>query len=126
MRIVLAAVASLLLSVVSAQADKAVLSGKPLIVYHVAAVNPDCTSTGEMVLRVTEAPEHGRISIRHTGVFPDFPASNVRSACNRRRIPGVEAIYVSQRGYVGPDSVGLLAIGPLGRAWQMTVSIHVM
>ena len=126
MRVVVAVIASLLLSAGAARAEKVVPSGKPLILYQISAVNPDCTSTGEVVMRVAQAPEHGRVSIRHTGVFSNFPASNVRSACNGRRTPGTEAIYVSQRGYLGWDTVVLESFGPLGRGIRTTVQIHVM
>jgi hypothetical protein len=126
MRFVLGVVVALLLSAGAAQAEKVVPSGKPLILYRVSAVNPDCTSAGEMVLRVAQGPEHGRVSIHHAGVFSEFPASNVRSACNGRRTRGVEATYVSQRGYLGWDTVVLESFGPLGRGWRTTIQIHVM
>ena len=116
----------LLLSIVSAQADKAAASGKPLKLYHAYATNPDCSSAGAVVLRITQPPAHGRVSIGHTGVFPTFAESNLRNACNRRRVPGVQATYVSQRGYVGPDSVGLQAIFPSGQERSVTIAINVM
>jgi hypothetical protein len=116
----------LLLSIVSAQADKAVASGMPLQLYHAYATNPDCTSAGTVVVRVAQPPAHGRVSIQHTGVFPNFPASNPRSACNRRRVPGVQVIYTSQRGYTGPDLVVLQALFPAGRGVTVTAAIHVM
>ncbi len=125
MRIALA-VLGLLLSVVSAHADKAVASGRPLQLYHAYSTNPDCSSAGTVVLRVTQPPLHGRVSISHTGVFPNFPESNLRNVCNRRRVPGVQAIYVSQRGYVGPDFVVLQALYPAGRGRNITISISVM
>ncbi len=125
MRVVLVLV-GLLLSVSAALADKAVASGRPLILYHTYATNPDCSSVGPIVMRVAQGPEHGRVSIHHAGIFPNFPAANVRSACNRRRVPGVEATYVSQRGYVGSDLVVLQVLYPMGRSLQVTVPIHVM
>ena len=125
MRIVLA-VLGLLLSIVSAQADKAVASGRPLKLYEAYATNPDCTSAGAIVLRVAQPPGHGRVSINQAGVFPSFPQSNPRSACNRRRVPGVQATYVSQRGYLGPDLVVLQALFPSGRGVNITVAIRVM
>jgi len=125
MRIALA-VLGLLLSVVSAQADKAVASGRPLKLYHAYSTNPDCSSAGAVVLRVTQPPQHGRVSISQTGVFPNFPESNLRNACNRRRVPGVQATYVSQRGYLGPDFVGLQALFPNGRERSVMISINVM
>ena len=91
MRIVLTSL-GLLLSVVAARADKVVASGRPLMLYEAYSTNPDCSSAGQVVLRVAQSPEHGRVSIRQTGVFPRFPEANPRSACNRRRVPGVQAI----------------------------------
>jgi hypothetical protein len=116
----------LLVSIKAAHATKVVASGRPLLLYQAWATNPDCTSAGTVVLRVSQAAQHGRVSIRQTGVFPRFPESNVRSACNRRRVPGVEAVYVSQRGYLGDDLVVLEALFPAGRGVRVTVPIRVM
>lgn len=116
----------LLLSVASAQADKVVASGKLLLLYEAYSTNPDCSSAGNVVLRVAQSPEHGRVSIRQTGVFPRFPEANPRSACNRRRVPGVQATYTSQRGYLGPDFVVLEALFPAGRGVRMRFPIRVM
>ncbi|MCP3475028.1 hypothetical protein NLM33_32415 [Bradyrhizobium sp. CCGUVB1N3] len=125
MRIVLSIVASLM-SAGLAQADKVVASGRPLMLYQAWSTNPDCTSAGAVVLRVAQGPEHGRVAIRQTGVFPRFAESNVRSACNRRRVPGVQAIYTSQRGYLGSDLVILEALFPAGRGVKVTLPIRVM
>jgi|EndMetStandDraft_6_1072998.scaffolds.fasta_scaffold344677_2 hypothetical protein len=125
MRIVLTCL-GLLLSVVSAQADKVVASGRPLMLYEAYSTNPDCSSAGQVVLRVAQSPEHGRVNIRQTGVFPRFPEVNPRSACNRRRVPGVQAIYVSQRGYLGTDYVVLEALFPAGRGVRIRLPIRVM
>lgn len=119
-------VVGLLLSMGSAQAEKIAASGRPLMLYYAYATNPDCTSAGAVVLRVAQAPEHGRVSIHPAGVFPRFPESNLRSVCNRRRVSGMQATYVSQRGYVGADSVVLEAIFPAGRAVRITLPIRVM
>jgi len=101
------------------------IPGKPLILYRTASANPDCTSAGEVVIRVTEAPRYGRVSISRSGVFLNFPASNPRSVCNHRRIPGTVATYVAQRGYAGPDSLSLEAIYPTGELRQGSFQIMV-
>jgi hypothetical protein len=116
----------LLALMASAHAEKVVASGRPLLLYSVYSTNPDCTSAGAVVLRVAQPPEHGRVSIRQTGVFPRFAESNLRSVCNRRRVPGIQATYVSQRGYVGSDSVVLEALFPAGRGVRVTLPIRVM
>ena len=126
MRIVLSVVAALLLSTGAAYAGKVVASGRPLMLYQASATNPDCTSAGAVVLRVAQAPEHGRVAIRKTGVFPRFAESNIRSVCNRRRVPGVEAVYTSQRGYLGSDTVVLEALFPAGRGVRVVIPIQVM
>lgn len=125
MRIALV-VLGLLVSMASAQAAKVVASGRPLMLYHAYYTNPDCTSGGAVVMRVSQAPEHGRVSIRPTGVFPRFPESNIRNVCNRRRVPGMEATYVSQRGYLGSDLVVLEVLFPNGRGQRVTLPIQVM
>jgi hypothetical protein len=116
----------LLVSAASAHAEKVVASGRPLILYQAYATNPDCTSVGPVVVRVAQPPEHGRVSIRQAGVFPRFPEANLRSACNRRRVPGVEATYVSQRGYTGSDFTVLEVLFPAGRGVRVTLPIRVM
>ena len=119
-------VLTLLLSLSAAHATKFVASGRPLKLYHAYSTNPDCTSAGTAVLRVAQGPEHGRVTIRHTGLFPRFSEANPRSVCNRRRVPGVEAVYVSQRGYLGADLVVLEVLFPAGRGERVTLSIQVM
>ncbi|HVX75236.1 MAG TPA: hypothetical protein VHB49_03850 [Bradyrhizobium sp.] len=126
MRVVWIVLGLLLSSASAAQAEKVVASGRPLMLDEAYATNPDCSSAGAVVMRVAQAPEHGRVSIRRAGVFPRFPASNPRSVCNRRRVPGMRATYVSQRGYVGPDFVVLEVLFPAGRGVRVTLPIRVM
>ena len=109
-----------------AHAAKVVASGRPLMLYQAYATNPDCTSAGTVVLRVAQSPEHGRVAIRQTGVFPRFTENNVRNVCNRRRVPGIEAVYTSQRGYLGSDTVVLEALFPAGRGVRVVIPIQVM
>jgi hypothetical protein len=116
----------LLLSMASAHAEKVVASGRPLLLYQAYATNPDCTSAGTVVVRVAQPPEHGRVDIRQTGVFPRFPESNLRNVCNRRRVPGVEATYVSRRGYIGSDFTVLEVLFPAGRGVSVRLPIRVM
>ena len=125
MRMVLI-ILGLVVSMASAHAAKLVASGRPLLLYSASATNPDCTSAGEVVVRVAQPPEHGRVTIRRTGVFPRFPEANPRSMCNRRRVSGVQATYVSQRGYTGSDMVVLEVLFPAGRGVRVTLPIRVM
>src|SRR5262245_18209943 len=105
MRILLAAFAVWLFSAASTMADTTyALSGVPITLFQASSTNPDCTANGMPTVRITQDPQHGRLTITRGAVFAYFPPSNARSACNRRRVPGVTLRYISQRGYTGTDT----------------------
>ncbi|MBR1135520.1 MAG: hypothetical protein EKK32_15600 [Bradyrhizobiaceae bacterium] len=116
----------LLLSAVAAHAERVIPSGKQLILFNATSVNPDCSALGNVEVRVAQGPEHGKVSIRRTRVFPNYAAVNLRSACNARRVAGVLVTYVSQRGYVGDDLVVIEVFFPNGRAQRTTIAIRVV
>jgi len=117
MRATVIAFAALSLSVGAADAansTKVAAAGKPLILFQAYSANPDCTATGAITMKTLVAPEHGRVTFQRTGVFPTFPSWNVRERCNTRRVPGIKAIYTSQRGYQGIDRLAVEVIYPNG------------
>jgi hypothetical protein len=118
--------AILLLSISTAHAQtKTVIAGKPFRLDFAYSTNPDCTTTGDVVIRVTSPPSNDSVSISKRSVFPNFPASNIRSACNSRRVPGTIATYIARRGYTGPDTVSLESIFPSGLPRQQTYYLTV-
>jgi hypothetical protein len=128
MRIVIATGLALALSSGVAEAGyftKAAAAGKPLILYQVVSINPDCSAFGAVTVKVIESPEHGRVSIGRPSVFARFPPGNPRERCNTRRVPGTVATYVSQRGYQGPDRVIIETISATGGFVRHTFSIVV-
>jgi len=121
-----AALVGLLVTASTVQAQSlTAIAGHPVKLYTGYSTNPDCTSEGDLQVRVTQAPQHGRITVKTAGVFPNFPASNVRSACNRRRVPGVLVHYVSERGYSGFDQLGFQVIFPNGASRTFSGSVTV-
>jgi hypothetical protein len=125
-----AGVAAIFISVIwpggaSAQATYNVAAGHQLRVLWAYSLNPDCSSLGQVVVRVTQQPQHGRIAVRNGHAFPTFASSNSRSVCNTRRVPGVEAYYQAPAGFTGFDSVGFEAIFPSGSYQQITRNIQV-
>jgi len=128
MRTIIVASLALALSAGVAHAawvNKVAASGKPLILFDGGALNPDCSSVGAMTIKVLEGPEHGRVTAGRASVFPRFHPSNPRSQCNTRRVSGVKATYVSQRGYQGTDRVTLEIITPTGGYARHTFNIVV-
>jgi hypothetical protein len=109
----------------SAQTVCNVAVGHEVRVNRAGSINPDCTSVGQVVMRITQPPQHGRVTIRNVRLFPNFASSNIRNICNTRRVPGVEAYYRPDAGYTGFDTVGFETIYPSGNYRQTTANIQV-
>jgi len=127
MRVALAA-ALLLLLPHGAQAQRltmTAISGKPLKLNFSNSTNPDCGSVGETVVRLTQEPQHGRITISKASDFPSFPKQNVRHACNKKRVAGTQTVYVSERGYLGSDSAGIEIVFASGGTARRSYTINV-
>ena len=106
--IVMAAACVLLSTAIAMAQTLTTLSGKPIrAYYHTDTINPDCTTNSQTTMRVSQPPQHGTVQIVRSRVFSNFPAHNVRSACNNRRVTGLVAYYNPQRGYVGTDFFSL-------------------
>ena len=89
------------------------------------AINEDCSSLGETVVRVTAAPAHGTATVKRGTANPHFPTTNPRSACNVRKVPATLVFYKPERGYAGPDSLTIDILYPDGKSRTDTVSITV-
>jgi hypothetical protein len=126
--VIIGSVAALLATGTAAQAQtasRAAASGMPLKLYFASSTNPDCTAAGHPTIKLVAAPQHGHTRITAARDFVTFRESNVRSVCNTRRVAGTAAHYVSQRGYVGPDSTTIEVIWPSGRLLNLTYNISV-
>jgi hypothetical protein len=126
--LVIACFAALLSPIAAAHAQtvsRAAASGVPLKLIFANSTNPDCTSIGQPTIKLVEAPQHGHTRISAARDFPTFREGNVRTVCNTRRVAGASAYYVSQRGYVGPDSTTIEIIYRSGRLLHVTYSISV-
>jgi hypothetical protein len=109
----------------SAQTAYNVVAGHEVKVYWAYSLNPDCTPNGQIVVRLTQQPQHGRIAIRNARLFPNYPSSNIRYVCNTRRVPGIEAYYHPASGYIGFDTAAFESIFPNGEYRTYAASIQV-
>jgi hypothetical protein len=66
-------------------------------------LNPDCSSGGNVNVRITKQPEHGSTETTTTSNFPFFAKDNVRAKCNEHKVRGVQLNYKSAEKYVGND-----------------------
>ena len=124
----LAILTALILVPSAAQAQhltKTAIFGRPLKLNFSNTTIPDCTSAGEAVVRLTQAPAHGRVTISKANDFPSFPRRNVRHACDKKRVAGTQTIYVPDKGFIGTDLAAIEIIFATGATARRAYSIEV-
>ena len=89
------------------------------------SLREDCTSQGFAVVRVTNQPAHGTVSIRDGRDYPYFPPSNPRNARNRESVPMTLAYYKAAPGYAGFDGFDVDVIFASGANRQEHVNVAV-
>jgi transglutaminase-like putative cysteine protease len=104
---------------------RAVAAGGKLRLDFLYSINPDCTSIGFATVRVVEQPRHGRLTVDNGTGFTNFPASNPRAECNKRRSDGVVVVYEPEPGYFGADSLDFDAIFASGSLSKRHYAIDV-
>jgi hypothetical protein len=105
--------------------DRIIISGTKTQIGFFHSLNPDCTLTGETIVRVTKEPEHGKIDIATINSFAHFKKDNIRFKCNEHKVKGPAVFYKSEDKYVGDDAVDFLVIFPKGFAWDLHVNLKV-
>jgi hypothetical protein len=81
-----------------------VASGERQKIDSIVALNPDCTSSGYVTVRITTPPAHGELTMERGLEYPTFPRKNQRYRCNIQKAPGIDIYYKSYPGYVGADT----------------------
>jgi hypothetical protein len=89
------------------------------------ALNPDCTASGNVNIRVTKQPEHGSTDTTTATGFPNYPKENIRAKCNDHKVRGMQVNYKSAEKYVGSDEPELLVLFPAGFAWEVHYDVDV-
>jgi hypothetical protein len=106
------------------QFGRTVPSGANQRIEFIYALNPDCTASGDINVRVTKQPEHGKVEIASTTHFPAFSKESNRYKCNQHKVKGVLVNYKAEK-YVGEDAFDLLIIYPGGFAREVHYDIGV-
>jgi len=87
--------------------------------------NPDCTNFGYTDVRESAPPEHGALIVRRVEDFGYWPPQNPRSACNKRRVPGVLIEYKSASGFAGIDHVAYDLFFPNSGSRHVEITVNV-
>ena len=107
------------------QLIRVVASGTNQRIGFFYAVNPDCSASGDVNIRVTKQPEHGSTEITTAINFSFYPKEHIRSKCNDHKVRGLQVNYKSAEKYVGSDELELLVLFPGGFAWEVHYDISV-
>jgi hypothetical protein len=107
------------------QFTRVVASGTSQRIGFFHALNPDCTASGDVNIRVSKQPEHGSVETTTATLFPGSPKQNIRSKCNDHKVRGMQVNYKSAEKYVGSDELELLILFPAGFAWEVHFDISV-
>jgi hypothetical protein len=102
-----------------------VASGAKQRIGFYASLNPDCTATGDVNVRVTKQPEHGTVETVARTDYVHYPKENIRSRCNQHKVKGTLVNYKAAEKYTGNDEFDLLIFLPHGLAWELHFDISV-
>jgi hypothetical protein len=90
------------------------------------ALNPDCTVMGEIEVRITKEPKHGKIeAVTDTDGYPNYPKTSNRYKCIEHKVQGTQVSYTSEANYTGNDAVDLLVLFPTGMPYEVHYNVRV-
>ena len=105
--------------------NKTVVAGKKAALNAMYSINPNCTPTGDIDLKLIDKPEHGKAQIDKALVYPNFDRTNVRAACNTRQVSASVVTYVADGSFSGEDKFVVRSIDSFGneRMYNFTVTV---
>jgi len=88
-------------------------------------LNPDCSSRGEMVVRITNNPQHG--SAQTSTISSYLRASQVKEHpnCGKEKVKGVALNYKAESKYTGDDALDIITFYPDGWAREIHIDLSV-
>ena len=89
------------------------------------SLHADCSLHQYYVVQLISPPQHGTLTIEKGRFYPNYAPSNQRAACNLHPQDGVEASYIPQPNYVGPDMLTIQVITPAGQSWTTDFQLSV-
>jgi hypothetical protein len=89
------------------------------------ALNPDCTSRGEMVVRVINKPAHGGAETSPISDYLRAPQAKEFPNCAKQKVKGIALNYKSESKYVGDDALDVIGFYPDGWALEIHIDLSV-
>jgi hypothetical protein len=105
--------------------NKVATPSNPLKLDFATSLNPDCTSSGPIEVRVITPPTNGQVQVSRTKDYPRYTSVNQRYHCNARPVPGVRTVYTPRSGFIGQETVVLETFFPSGNTYRSTFNVTV-
>jgi hypothetical protein len=88
-------------------------------------LNPDCTSRGDIVVRIINKPAHGSVEAFATSAYLRASQVGQHPKCGQTKVKGIALNYKAENRYVGDDALDIVAFYPDGWAWEVHVDLSV-
>jgi hypothetical protein len=105
--------------------EKTTFTGTALNLWYFYSVQMDCTPDDLPAVSVTRAASHGSVKIRSVDHFTEYPSTNPRSECNKKKSPSVVVVYTSEKSFVGVDRIEVKCLYSSGRVVTREFAITV-
>jgi hypothetical protein len=89
------------------------------------ALDPNCSPTGTVTLRIIKQPANGTLESDHGPAFPEYPKDGIRFKCNSQETDAIRLWYQSKPGFKGRDPAELEVFYPNGGYLQAKLSVVV-
>ena len=108
------------------QVQRGAVAGMQQYMGFFYAVNPDCTSGGLVHTSLKTAAQHGTVQFANADGYSSFPRASDSFECNKKKSPGVEVLYTSEKDFRGTDQFTVIGIGPKGRYMETHYTVTVV
>ncbi len=106
--------------------QRTAFSGIPQSLGYFHQLNADCSSLGLPIVMVTQAASHGSVLIQNdVESYPNYPVTNQRYECNKKKTAGVGVVYTSEKIFVGTDRFSLKRVSESGDALTLEYVVTV-
>jgi hypothetical protein len=105
--------------------SKIIVAGQRTVIHQSFNLNPDCTATGPITVKVLKKPTNGKLEHPAEQGFPGYKSDNVRSKCNERLSDGTKFYYESNAGFVGTDQVEFQTFSAVGTSIVVRIRLTV-
>jgi hypothetical protein len=95
---------------------KVVEHGRSVEIAFYDSLDPDCRSRGPVAVNLLTTPRGGEVMTRPGTSYSNFPATNPRVVCNKRRTASTLVLYRAGNDFTGWDTFDIEAVYPDGNA----------